>query len=87
MLNANDFKLASREKNKDEIEYIAQAQAKADPSDPFVYNRVYSELMQGLGDTINDYDVSFKEESRSYTSENGEEKTYSVEVPYNRKRI
>ena len=87
MLNANDVKLANREKNRAEIEFIAQAQAKADPSDPFVYNRVYSELMQGLGDTINDYDVSFKKDPRSYTSENGEEKTYSVEVPYNRKRI
>ena len=61
---------------------IAAKQKKANPSDPFTYDRVMAHLLNGLC-VISDYEVEFRRESRE--TESG--KSYSVDVPYNMKRM
>ena len=70
--------------NKSQIDMcrlIADKQRKANPSDPFTYDRVMGHLLSGLC-VISDYEVEFRNEPR--TTESG--KSYSVQIPYNQKR-
>jgi len=61
---------------------VAGKQAFAARSDPFVYDRIMSHLLGGLG-LITDYEVSFINEPR--VTEAGT--PYTVQVPNNQKRI
>lgn len=63
----------------------AGAQARADKSDPFTYDRVLSHFKCGFPMSIDDYQVDFRPEQREYTS-HGETIRYSVDVPVNMKR-
>lgn len=60
---------------------IANDQARADPSDPFTFNRVASLLLGGFC-MISDYRVQFRKEER--TTESGD--PFVIEVPYNIQR-
>ena len=60
---------------------LASKFKKADSSDPFVFNRVVSHILNGVGQPEH-YNYEFKLEYR--TTENGEK--YSVMVPVNMKR-
>jgi len=76
-------KLAAYNKeNLNLCQLIAIKQKKANPSDPFTYDRVMAHLLNGLC-VISDYEVEFRKESRE--TEHGS--SYSIDVPYNMKRM
>ena len=61
--NSELVALFNQTKNKMECQYAAHAQAKAERSDPFVYNRVSSHLANGV--TLStDYEVQWDREKR-----------------------
>ena len=75
--------------SKYNLEHLATAKAKArlmaraDPSDPFTYNRVLTHILNGVC-VASDYDVEFRKETR-YT-EREPRKAYKVDIPCNMKR-
>ena len=74
---------AARRKNSLEvIERKAVAIAKANPSDPFAYATAKSEMLNGLSDTLDDWNVEFTAETRTI-QHNGKELTFQVQVPIN----
>ena len=43
-------RLSARRKREDEAHRIASLAARGDPTDPFVYDRVYSHILNGIGE-------------------------------------
>ena len=64
-----------------QVRHIASQQAKADPSDPFSFNRHASHLLNGVTE-MGDYNVDWRTEYR--VTSKGDR--YSVQVPCNVKR-
>ncbi len=67
--------------NIQQCETTARDQQKANPSDPFTYERVMAHLLSGVC-IVSDYMVRFRNEPRK--TESG--KDYTIQVPFDQKR-
>ena len=68
---------------REQCHQVATDQAKADPSDPHVFNRVMSHLVNGRA-LPSDYQVEFRKEERTTLGENPS--AYTVDVPFSMTR-